>query len=87
VCDACEFGKQTRSSYINSGNSSFSVFDLIHSNVWEPCSTPTMNDYRYFMSFIDCFSHTWLYLMKNKSDVLLVLENFISQFRFNTGQW
>jgi hypothetical protein len=29
-----------------------------------------MNGYRYFVTFIDCFSHvTLIYLMKNKSEV------------------
>ena len=36
-----------------------------------------MHDYRYFVSFIDCFSRvTWLYLMKNKSDVLNCFKDF-----------
>ena len=33
VCDACEFGKLTRSSYVSSGHRSSCVFDLIHSDV------------------------------------------------------
>jgi hypothetical protein len=56
VCDACEFGKLTRSSYDNSDHRSFCVFDMIHSDVWVSCFTNSMNDYRYFVIFIDCFS-------------------------------
>ena len=64
LCDACQFGKLTRSSYVSSSHRSTHAFDIIHSDVWGPCSTSSMNGYRYFVSFIDCFSRvTWLYLM------------------------
>jgi GAG-pre-integrase domain len=33
VCDACEFGKLTRSSYVRSDHKSSCVFNLIHSNI------------------------------------------------------
>jgi hypothetical protein len=37
----------------------------------------TINSYRYFVTFIDCFSRvTWLYLMKNKSEVLACFKDF-----------
>jgi GAG-pre-integrase domain len=56
VCNACEFGKLTRSSYVSSDHRSFCVFDLIHSDIWGPCSTHSMHGNRYFIIFIDCFS-------------------------------
>ena len=60
----------TRSSYVNSGHRSSHAFDIVYSNVWEPCFTSSINGYRYFVAFIDCFSRiTWLYLMKNKNEV------------------
>ena len=68
VCDACKLGKLTRSSYVSSDHRSSHAFDMIHSDVWGPCFTSSMNGYKYFVTFIDCFSRvTWLYLMKNKS--------------------
>jgi GAG-pre-integrase domain len=77
VCDACEFGKHTRSSYSSSGSRSYLAFDLVHSDVWGPCPTTAVNGYKYFVSFIDYFSRvTWLYLMKNKSDVFACFKDF-----------
>jgi hypothetical protein len=36
-----------------------------------------MNSYRYFVTFIDCFSRvTWVYLMKNKSEVFDCFKDF-----------
>jgi hypothetical protein len=34
VCDACELGKHTRSSYVSRGIMSISPFVLVHSDVW-----------------------------------------------------
>jgi hypothetical protein len=56
VCDACEFGKHTRSSYVSSGSRSSHAFDLVHSDVWGPSSTTAMNEYRFFVTFIDCYT-------------------------------
>lgn len=65
VCDTCELGKRTRSSYIYSGMRSNMPFHTIHSDVWGPCSTASLNGYQWFLTFID-----WrLYVMKNKSHV------------------
>jgi hypothetical protein len=37
----------------------------------------SMNGYRYFVTFIDCFSRvTWVYLMKNKSKVFDCFKDF-----------
>ena len=35
VCDACEFGKITISSYDSSGNRSSHAFDIIHADIWD----------------------------------------------------
>jgi GAG-pre-integrase domain len=56
VCDACELGKHTKSSYASSCNRSSCLFNLIHSDVWRPCPTIILNGVRCFISFIDCFS-------------------------------
>ena len=86
VCDACELGKHTRSSYASSGNKSSKIGDLIHSDVWGPCPTTTMNGVRYFVTFIDCCSRvTWIYLMKNKSDVFACFKDFHKEFQTQFG--
>jgi hypothetical protein len=77
ICDACEFGKLTRSSYVSSGHKSSCGFDLIHSNIWGSCSMNSMNGYKYFVTFIDYFFRvTWVYLMKNKSEVFDCFKDF-----------
>jgi len=76
VCDACEFGKHTRTSYVSSGLRSVSPFILIHSDVW---TSPLISasGMKYFVTFIDCYSRmTWLYLMKHKKEVLKCFKDF-----------
>ncbi len=53
------------------------VLELIHFDVWDPVPVPSYNDYKYFVTFIDDFSkNTWLYLMKNKSEVFSIFQSF-----------
>jgi hypothetical protein len=57
VYDTCELEKKTRNSYHSSRKKSSGMFDLIYSDVWGPYPTNIINSYRYFMIFIDYFSH------------------------------
>lgn len=83
----CELGEHTRNSYASSGSRSSCVLDLVYSDVCGPCPTTIVNGFRYFVSFIDCFSHlTWIYLMKNKSDVFACFKDFTKGFKLNMVQ-
>ena len=45
-------------------------FDLVHSNVWGPCLVVSPTELQYFVTFFDDYSRTtWLYLMKNRSEL------------------
>jgi hypothetical protein len=48
VCDECEFGKHTWSSYVSLESSSH-TFDMIHSDVWRLCLTMEINWHRFFL--------------------------------------
>lgn len=67
VCDACQYGKQTRISYVLSDNRSLVPLQTIHSDVWGPSGVTSLNGYRYFVTFIDCCTRTtWVYVLKKK---------------------
>ena len=71
VCDACKFGRHTRSTYSIIGLRSYEPFILIHSDVWSPCSITFVSGFKWFVTFIDCYTRmTWFYTMKHKSEVL-----------------
>jgi transposase InsO family protein len=77
VCDACQYGKQTRSSYLLSDNRSTVPLQTIHSDVWGPSGVSSLNGYRYFVTFIDCCTRTtWVYVLKNKNDVFECFKDF-----------
>ena len=52
-------------------------FTLIHSDIWDQSPIPNIIGARWFVSFIDdCIRTTWIYLLKNKSDVTSVVPIF-----------
>lgn len=78
LCDACEYGKHTRSTYVSKGLRSLSPFMLVHSDVWT-CPITSVSGMKYFVTFIDCYSRvTWIYLMKHKNEVLKCFQDFCS---------
>jgi transposase InsO family protein len=77
VCDACELGKHTRSTYASIGLRSCEPFILIHSDVWGHCSVTYVSGVRWFVTFIDCYTRmTWIYMLKQKGEVLRYFQNF-----------
>ena len=60
-------------------------FDLVHSDVWGPAPINSYNGYKYFVIFIDDFSKiTWLYLLKDKSEVF---SQFLDFYKFIENQF
>ena len=75
-CDACEYAKHTRASYVSKGLRSITPFMLVHSDVWT-CPIVSINGMKYFVTFIDCYSRmTWVYLMRHKDEVFQCFKNF-----------
>jgi hypothetical protein len=76
-CMPCQLGKQPALPFNNSESIASATFDLIHSDVWGPSPVPTVGGSRYFVIFVDDFSrYTWIYLMKNRSEVLTIYRDF-----------
>jgi hypothetical protein len=50
---------------------------VVHSDVWGPTNTPSLNESRWFVSFIDDHTRmTWICLMKSKSEVSSLFQQF-----------
>ena len=48
-----------------------SPFKLVHSDIWDPCLVVSQTCFRYFVTFVDDHSRlTWLYLVKNRYELL-----------------
>lgn len=78
-CDFCTLSKHTRALYSPVGYKASEPFSLIHSDVWGPSRVPSITGARWFVSFIDDHTRTtWIYLMKEKSEVTNIFKNFHS---------
>ena len=53
VCDACQFGKQSRLSFRKDKYMSNQYMELIHTNVWGPTRDTSIGGNRYYVTFID----------------------------------
>lgn len=77
VCEVCELAKHTRANYPSSGERCKMPFEVVHSDVWGPSKVTSLLGERWYVTFIDGFSRcTWLYLLKQKSEVFPAFKNF-----------
>ncbi|CAL8085207.1 unnamed protein product [Prunus armeniaca] len=75
-CEICILAKNHRTVFPLSDRKAAKPFDLVHSDVWDP-SRITSNGFRWFVTFIDdCTRLTWVFLLKNKHDVVSILPEF-----------
>lgn len=78
-CEVCPFAKQTRLAFSPSNTSSLKAFDLVHMDLWGPYKVPTCDGHRSFVTVVDDFTRvTWVFLLKLKTDVIVVLKHFLS---------
>ena len=75
-------GKSTHLPFqISNEISTFSPFNLVHSNVWKS-PIVSVSGYKYYVLFTDDYTHfTWLFFMKNKSEVLNHFKNFLTYIK------
>ena len=90
-CSTCIKGKQIKSSYKKNEDKTnkyknIKIGELIVSDVCGPFQVSSINNYKYFVSFIDVKSnYTSIYLMKSKTEVLDCIKKFISFINNQTG--
>lgn len=70
VCDICQKAKQTRLKFNNSREKATRPLQIIHTDVCGPINPNTWDGNRYFVTFLDDYTHfTMVYLIKNKDEV------------------
>ena len=76
VCDDCQCAKSHQLPYPRSNSVSHAPLELIFSDVWGH-ARDSFGRKKYYVSFIDDFSKfTWIYLLKFKSEVLSIFQEF-----------
>jgi hypothetical protein len=76
ICDSCQLAKSKKLPFPDSTRISTHPLELIHSDVW---TSPilSLGGCKYYVLFIDDFSRfSWLYPLRNKSEVLSCFTKF-----------
>ncbi|KAJ3705170.1 hypothetical protein LUZ61_008875 [Rhynchospora tenuis] len=80
VCHDCAIAKSHQLPFSSSSHSSTSPLEIVHSDVWGPCPIVSKNGYKYYLIFVDEFTRfTWIFFLRQKSDVIQVFSNFKAQ--------
>ncbi|KAJ7961891.1 Retrovirus-related Pol polyprotein from transposon TNT 1-94 [Quillaja saponaria] len=86
-CESCQLGKHTRVSFPkHSRFRAESHFHLVHTDVWGPSRVSSSLGFQYFVTFIDDYSScTWLFLMKNRSELFSIFQQFCVEIKTQFG--
>jgi len=67
ICKSCQFGKQTRTHFLEKEGSTSKPLELVHTDLCGPSRKKSPQGQQYFILFIDDFSRIcWIGLMKHK---------------------
>jgi len=81
VCLVCHQAKQRKLPFPLSSSHALDALDLLHIDVWSPCSTTSMHGHRYFFTIVDDHTcYTWVFPMNNKFETRNIITKFILQF-------
>ena len=80
TCTSCLKGKFTKLPFSVNASKSVTPFEVIHSDVWGPAPSVSLDGYKYYVSFIDeCTRYTWIFPLINKA---AVFDNFVAFHAF-----
>ena len=69
-CIPCLHGKMHNLHFPKSQFHASFTFELVHSDAWGPAPVTSIDDYRYYVLFVDHFTQfTWIFLLKAKFEV------------------
>ena len=88
LCEGCLLGKQFRKSFPKESESrAKKPLELIHADVCGPIKPSSLGNSNYFLLFIDDFSRkTWVYFLKQKSEVFEVFKKFKATVERENGR-
>ncbi|KAH9727210.1 retrovirus-related pol polyprotein from transposon RE1 [Citrus sinensis] len=76
-CDACQYGKAHQMFFYSTGIKTKVPLELIHTDLWGPAPLPSLNGYRYYISFVDDYSrYCWIFPLTLKSESLDTFKYF-----------
>ena len=84
----CIYGKHKKVRFLRVGKEKKrGKLELVHINVWGPTQVSSLSVSHYYVTFIDDASReTWIYCIKNKSDVFDTFKKWKALVEFETGK-
>ena len=77
VCEACQFGKQSRLLFPRREQAQRFPLELVHTDVWGPCDHTSLGNATYFLIFVNDFNrYTWIYFLQHKNQVFSTFKKF-----------
>ena len=87
VCNTCHYAKHKKLPFSSSISHALHNFDLLHMDIWGPCSKISMHGHKYFLTIIDDHSRfTWVHLMHSKAETRDIIINFITSIETQYNQ-
>lgn len=87
LCDACVVGKIHSIKFSSVDIKTTTPFQLIHTDVWGPSSTFSIDGFKYYVHFVDDFTQfIWIFPLSVKSEVITTHKHFLTfiERQFNT---
>ncbi|KAD6795087.1 hypothetical protein E3N88_05983 [Mikania micrantha] len=79
LCSSCELAKAKRLPFDNKMTRALNPLDLIHCDLWGPAPVKSVDNFVYYVVFIDDFSRfSWLYPLHTKSEFFDALSIFVT---------
>ena len=86
-CEHCVMGKQTRVKFGSTIHDPKRIINYVYNDVWGPTKTTSLGGMHYFVTFVDDYSRKlWVYLMKNKNEVLGISLKWKKMVQTQTGR-
>jgi len=86
ICEGCVYGKMHRFPFPKTVWRAKAPLELVHADICGPTRTPSLNNKRYFLLFVNDFSRMiWIYFLNNKSDVFSVFLQFKALIEKQSG--
>ena len=88
VCEGCVLRKHPQEKFDKGKSQRDSApLDMIHSDLMGPFPHPSINKVRFVLIFVDDFScFTWIYFLKQKSEVFQHLKDFKALVETQSGK-
>ena len=79
ICKGYAQGKNIKNPFLKIEIKTKCTLEVIHSDVCGPMPSISLSGYEYYVTFIDDYSRkTWIYFLKNKSEVFSKFKEFKS---------